>query len=110
MSYTREQFIEFCILLGCDYNKGMSVGKVCALLDTYGSYDGYRHARGEIEALNFDLCLSLFKSQPLNELIDGELPQLDISIDRLDPAAFEGIEEHYISYRTYLERSMVVRR
>lgn len=73
-SWKHEQFVDFCITLGCDFNKRIKgLGPVTAfnLIQEYGSIDKYPD-KYDLTSLNYKKCRSIFEHQPPVHVVDGK--------------------------------------
>ena len=78
MELSRHKFLEFCVLLGCDYNKGVSLKKAEEIIYTYGGLDNYVKKFNQlgfdtkinVETINMKVSLELFKDVSSDEITD----------------------------------------
>ena len=66
-----EQFVDFCIMCGCDFNTNMpqcAVGRSYPLIQQYGSIDNLP-PKYDTKCLNHHRCREIFKYVPNEELI-----------------------------------------
>lgn len=72
LEFTQEEFIDFCIMCGCDYNTNMptiSLGRAYKLMKTHGNIDNLPY-RYDTTCLNHEKCRQLFKIDSYEELIE----------------------------------------
>lgn len=70
----RDKFVDFCILLGCDYNDrifGYGPVKALKLIKDHGSIEKIREAGIDISSLNFEFCRKEFSYVQSGELIES---------------------------------------
>lgn len=87
LEMTQDQFIDLCVMAGCDFNKnvpGVGVGKSYKLLRQYGSIEAIPL---EKDCLNFEICRSIFRSYPLegDYQLDLDRSKLEMIREVLDP-------------------------
>src|SRR6185295_5355821 len=70
LKFTKEQFIDFCIMLGCDFNKRIK-GKGCkACFDYITKYKKIESIPDiDVTCLNVEFCREYFKYTNSDELI-----------------------------------------
>jgi len=83
LSMNQTQFIDLCIMSGCDFNKnihGTGIGKSYPLLMRYGNIETIREKEGkDISCLNVEKCRNIFRQKPSIQCIqEGSKLELDI--------------------------------
>lgn len=64
---TREQWVDFCIMCGCDYNQnmpGIGPAKSFDLIQKYGSIENLPAEKFDVSVLNHIRCRELFRCEP----------------------------------------------
>ena len=70
----RKRFVDFCILLGCDYNDrifGYGPVKALKLIKEYGCIENIQKAGIDISSLNYEFCRNEFSYVESKELIES---------------------------------------
>ena len=86
LELTQEEFLEFCILCGTDFNHNIEkIGPVKAyeLIKSYKAIKNlpsvYKKIPLDVEVLNYDECIRIFSRVPSNDLIETtNIPTLEI--------------------------------
>lgn len=92
-----DEFIEFCILSGCDYNDGVKgIGPVSALklIKKYKCIELIKDSKiTDLSLIKAELCRSLFKYEPAKDMCNFDFDKLTIDMSFLN----EGIDflQHY---------------
>lgn len=98
IKYSPDEFTQFCILLGCDYNTGISINKACEVMNAGGYYNFIRSAPLP-ESLNMERSTELFSDQTLEELcVDLNNSRFDVNLENADTTVFEGMDREYMAY------------
>ena len=86
LNFTQEQFTDFCIMCGTDYNNKipkMTTKKAYKLLTEYGSIEGIRDAGIDVSILNHERIREIF-SVPHH--LETQVPKnTDVNMDILSP-------------------------
>jgi flap endonuclease-1 len=88
LEFTREQFLDMCIMCGCDYNTNIfRVGPVTAykLIKEYGSIDNLPE-RYSVACLKHQRCRELFSTRPVKELMVNQELVLNVEREALQDA------------------------
>jgi flap endonuclease-1 len=78
MEITFEELIDFCILLGCDFNKrikGNGPKKCLKLIREFSSIDGIT---SDVQLSNHIECREIFEYTPSQELLGREIDELEL--------------------------------
>lgn len=81
-----DEFLNYCIMLGCDYNnriRGVGPVAVKKIISQYGSIKRYARKTGkDIECLNVDECLELFAEVKCSKMIDKDNSSKNLKFDK----------------------------
>ncbi len=110
LTMTRDMFVDFCILLGCDYNqniKNLRVSKAYQLILKYRSIDNIpvneyiaKHKSIDITCLNHIECREAFKVVEAKTLVfEGDLDHLNIK--PYEPTYVEYTKNHAYNIKLY---------
>lgn len=78
LKFTKEMFIDLCIMSGCDYNsniKGLAIGNSYKKIKELGSIENYASSKDaeDISILNHEICRNLFAKRDSKESCNGDL-------------------------------------
>jgi len=92
LEMSEDQFVDFCIMCGCDYNTNIpGKGPVTSfkLIKQYGTIDELPIE--DISCLNHQICRKLFHTRTLKELCSEDKPNYDV-----DKLCYETYAETYL--------------
>lgn len=81
LKFTHKQFVDFCIMCGCDYNANIpkiACGGAFKMIEKYGSIDEFKNKTGtDTMCLRYERCREIFVAYDKDYLV-GETKILDI--------------------------------
>ena len=99
LDFTPAQFIDLCIMSGCDYNEnisGIGVKKAFNLLKQYGSID-HLPIKYDRNCLNYSVCRDIFYSKSHQTLCTTPIPSLDINRGALNEYGRQYLENYGVA-------------
>jgi len=104
LNLSKDQFIDMCILCGCDYSqkiKGMNCPKSFQLISTYNTPENIQKLNdyNHINLLNIQKARSIFKKEINNNLLvslKSQINKKNFNFDELQSFLYNHIEKKYL--------------
>ena len=100
LDVTYEQFVDICIMSGCDYNHnipGIGVKTSYKLIKEYGSIDNLAD-KYDVTCLNHVKCRELFADRTYQELCENSQDKINVDLNSLSEYARDCLEPYGVDY------------